>query len=122
MVHRAIIEGQTCCFFGFGHKETGKSYSVLGEPIFVDLHRLTTSENDQRGFVMRSLAQIKSHTGSLANANIEMSVFDVTLDSVRDILRYAQKVRKNANQDLDQMLQKHTGIQTSSHGSAVQAE
>jgi len=47
------------------------------------------------------------------------------MDNVRDILRYATKVKRNSNNDLEQMLQKHTGIQMKAgggHGSLVQME
>lgn len=97
---------------GFGHKETGKSYTVQGESSLVDLGKLSTTENDARGCALRALCQIKNlFDGNLEKSNLTLSICDITMDNIRDLLKYVQKLKRHqTSADLGLLLQKHTGI------------
>jgi hypothetical protein len=110
IVHKAIMSGESAVFMGFGHKETGKSYTIQGESLMTDLNKLGTGEPDSRGFMMRTLSQIRTQAGTLPAANLTMSVCDIAMDNIRDVLKYALKLKRNSNVDLAEVLQKHTGI------------
>jgi hypothetical protein len=94
IVSKALKEGESAFLLAIGHKDSGKSFSVMGENNFSLMKNCSTHINDyddSRGLFIRSLYDISVKD---PEAKVEVQIFDISLDNVRDLLKYAKKEQR----------------------------
>jgi hypothetical protein len=67
MVKRAVKNGDVGIVISFGHKESGKSYTMMGENGYQLQRNITEpieQSDDSRGLILRCLHDIKSQDPS----------------------------------------------------------
>ncbi len=64
-VTKSLIKGETSVIISFGHKESGKTFTCLGENNYQLQKQKEMSSNDSRGLALRALNEIKNVAGSL---------------------------------------------------------
>lgn len=63
-------------------------------------------ENDSRGMALMALNEIQrlSNGSSLTDAGVSISLCDLSVDAIRDVLKYVKRETKHTSMDLDFMM------------------
>lgn len=111
IVDKALKSGELGLVISFGHKDGGKSYTVIGNSNHQLQKNITDPielSDDSRGLLLRCLHQIKQKDPS---ASITLSAIDVAMDSIRDLLKYVKKEHSKSTQEINSGPMKSTSLQ-----------
>eukprot|EP00347_Sterkiella_histriomuscorum_P016198 403354110 len=94
-IEKALIQGENQLILSFGHKDSGKSYTIMGENNYQLENNLSdvdiSTSDDSRGLILRYAHEVmKKDRG----AKLSISFVDVVMDNVRDLLKYIKKDQK----------------------------
>ncbi|CDW85604.1 kinesin motor domain protein [Stylonychia lemnae] len=90
-----LNEGLNEIMISFGHKESGKTFTIYGENNFQLEKNLTDlrieESDDSRGLVLRTAHDILKRD---PGARISISFVDIVMDNIRDLLKYIKREKK----------------------------